>query len=279
MVSFFPVSLLSCPASHSADGKVLYVNGAGWGQAGGLAAGDAQYAGSPVFPADLFDPEAPAGKQWTTLANASVSRLYHSGAILLPSGEVITTGGEMQNYVDLVGPNVNNNCYPRGQSACTEPFEYRLEVFTPPYLSNGKPRPVISEAPATLTHNSSFMVTLESEARIQRVSLIRYSSITHNTNTDQRFVELEILGQAKNRLYLRMPKNGALAPPGNWMLFVLLDGVPSVAKTISLQLGDSTQVTVPPDAVLPKNANNASSRQSTFFLTALLIVTAVFFYV
>ncbi|RKO92704.1 hypothetical protein BDK51DRAFT_21138 [Blyttiomyces helicus] len=48
------------------DGKILYANGAGWGQAGGNA-GQAQYATDPVSAVDLFDPEAPSGSQWTTL--------------------------------------------------------------------------------------------------------------------------------------------------------------------------------------------------------------------
>ncbi|RKO90455.1 hypothetical protein BDK51DRAFT_35389 [Blyttiomyces helicus] len=94
------------------DGKILYVNGAGWGQAGGDA-GESQYATDPVYGVDLFDPEAPSGSQWTSMANATVPRLYHSGALLLSSGHVITTGSEMQNYIDFWAPGgPKENCYP-----------------------------------------------------------------------------------------------------------------------------------------------------------------------
>lgn len=76
--------ILSC-------GRILYVNGAGWGMAGGDA-GDMRNAGNPVFQADLYDPEAPAGSRWTSMAPATQMRLYHSGVILIETGEVVTTG-------------------------------------------------------------------------------------------------------------------------------------------------------------------------------------------
>ncbi|KAJ1339502.1 hypothetical protein BSLG_005877 [Batrachochytrium salamandrivorans] len=46
------------------DGKILYVNGAGGGVSGGDA-GIVQDAYNPVMTPNLFDPEAPAGKQFS----------------------------------------------------------------------------------------------------------------------------------------------------------------------------------------------------------------------
>ena len=135
----------------------MVVNGVGWGRAGGLYAADSRWAKDPVFHADLFDPKAPSGQQWLTLAKASVSRLYHSTAILLETGEVLTAGTEFQNYVDMDGPRAAA-CFPNVNVMCTNPFEYRLEVFTPPYLQTGKPRPTILYAPKNLTYKSSFMI-------------------------------------------------------------------------------------------------------------------------
>ena len=74
------------------DGKILYVNGLGWGQAGGNA-GQVQYAQNPVYATDLYDPSS---GQWTTLAPATNKRLYHSGALLLSSGHVMTQGSDMK---------------------------------------------------------------------------------------------------------------------------------------------------------------------------------------
>lgn len=234
----------------------MSINGVAWGQAGGLYAGDARLAKDPVYHADLFDPKAPAGRQWRTLAQAKVSRLYHSTAILLETGEVLTAGTEFQNYVDMVEPQASA-CFPVVPVICTNPFEYRLEVFTPPYLQTGKPRPVISTAPKTLTYRSSFMIKLGSSDVINKVSFVRYGSSTHNLNTDQRLIEVEILGQKGSDLYLKAPPSGSIAPPGNWMLFVLRDGVPSIAKTIKLGSGPETSVTIPSDATRPPSESSA----------------------
>ena len=240
------------------DGKVLWVNGAGYGVAGGKQGGDSIYAGNPVFSADLFDPEAPAGRQWTTLANASIARLYHSGAILVPSGHVLATGSEMQNYVDNQGPTARAGCYPAAEVACTDPFEYRIEAFSPPYLTSNKPRPQYKNplAPLRITYNSTFVVDVASNGTaIQKANLIRYSSTTHSTNTDQRLVELDIVGRLMDKVYVKAPENGGLAPPGNWMLFLLADDIPSIGLTINLINGRSVSVEVPKSAKTAKSSN------------------------
>jgi hypothetical protein len=240
------------------DGKILYVNGASFGMAGGNQ-GQVQYARDPVYATDLYDPEAPAGQQWTTLAPMTVARLYHSGAMLTESGHVVTTGSEMKNLDDFY-PAPKPNCWPTVETACLDAFEYRLERFTPPYLQTGQPRPVIGTAPAKLTHESTFVIEMSSSAsQVDRVTFIRYTSTTHSTNTDQRFVELEILGVEGSKIYAQMPPNSAVAPPGNWMLFALSKGVPSVAKTVSLGLGPATKVTLPAGAKKPNSKNDGAS--------------------
>ena len=92
----------------------------------------------------------------------------------------------MKNYVDLRPVN-KANCYPNVKKSlpnagCTDPFEYRIERFTPPYLQTGQPKPVIKTAPPTLTPNSTFFIELGSSAsEVDRVSFIRYTTVTHNT--------------------------------------------------------------------------------------------------
>jgi hypothetical protein len=80
------------------------------------------------------------------------------------------------------------------------------------------------------------------------VSFVRYSTSTHSTNTDQRLVELKIVGRTANALYLEAPRDGAMAPPGNWFLFALNEGKPSVAATILVAIGPATTETIPDDA-------------------------------
>lgn len=106
-------------------------NGASWGQAGGNA-GQSQYAAGPIHTTDLYNPIT---KTWTTVGQSTVPRLYHSGALLLADGTVITTGSEEQNYADVWGSDTNivmpktplkPNCWPLGNKSCSNPYEYRI---------------------------------------------------------------------------------------------------------------------------------------------------------
>nr|KAJ3418408.1 hypothetical protein HK105_008349 [Polyrhizophydium stewartii] len=252
------------------DGKIIYVNGAGWGQAGGDAGQNynAQY---PVMIPDIFDPEAPAGKQWSSYVPASQYRLYHSGVVLLETGHILTTGSEEDNYDDYWKYN-KTNCMPwvpQFNEGCTSPFNTNIERFTPPYLQRAERngRPVISKAPTTLTHKSTFIVELSSSiSNVARATFIRYTTTTHSTNTDQRFIELQILYTTSNSLVLQAPDTAGRAPPGNWMLFILdKDGVPSVAKTIQLRRGDAVTVAIPSGAApftAPTGAGSGSQKGS-----------------
>ena len=247
------------------DGKILYLNGAAFGVAGGNQ-GQVMYARDPVFAVDLHDPFAPSGKQWTSLANASIARLYHDGALLLETGHVITFGSEMKNYMDYYPFRKSSLCFPATETVCSDAFEYRIERFTPPYLLTGKPRPVIKDAPSFLTHDSTFKITMESPDKVDRVTFIRYSTTTHNLNTDQRFIELEILGKLGSTVYLQMPPNSAIAPPGIWHLFALSQGVPSVSKTVNLQNGDSARIEIPKEA-----RNGSMSLLNCLWILSLLV--------
>lgn len=209
--------------------------------------GQVQYAQGPIYQTDLFKPNAPSGSKWSTIGQATNKRLYHSGALLLESGHVVTVGSEFDNYDDFYNPQ-KSECFedvkaphtgPKLGPGCTDPFNYNIERFTPPYLMKG-PGPVITKAPSTVTYGSLIEISVKSTAGIARATLIRYSSLTHSTNTDQRFIELIIKGSkaAENKLYISFPENSALAPPGNWMLFLLNEnGVPSTASSIMLKIG------------------------------------------
>jgi len=190
---------------------------------------------------------------------------------LTTEGYIVTMGSEMQNYVDT-----DPNCFPRGQNVCTSPYEYRIEKYTPYYLTTGKPRPVLISAPAEITYNSTVLIEIEPGTTIDRVTFIRYSTTTHQTNTDQRFIELEIIGTtAEGKVGIRMPVNGALAPPGNWMLFVLKEGVPSVAKTILLEPGE--QQNIPEDVFKTlKKPNSKNSADGIHGSTLMIMISMIF---
>lgn len=49
-------------------------------------------ADDPILQPVIYNPTAVSGSRFTTLPGSSISRLYHSTAILLPSGEVLVAG-------------------------------------------------------------------------------------------------------------------------------------------------------------------------------------------
>ncbi len=170
-----------------------------------------------VYPAEVWKPSL---DRWDVMASAVVPRQYHSTALLLPDGRILSAGGGF--------------C---GACPLATYFNKNAEIFSPTYLFNkdGTPatRPSISSAPASAVYASSFAVTTNTD--IARVTLIAPSSVTHSVNMNQRFMELAFT-KSGNNLTVTAPANANLAPPGTYMLFVLnAQGVPSVAKMVKLQ--------------------------------------------
>jgi hypothetical protein len=105
------------------------------------------------------------------------------------------------------------------------------EIFSPPYLFKG-PRPTITSAPATLQYGQLFTVQTPDSARIAKVSLIRLGATTHAFNQNQRFLPLTFT-QNTGSLSVTAPANANLAPPGDYMLFLVdTNGIPSVANMV-----------------------------------------------
>ena len=164
---------------------------------------------NPVYPAELWNP---ATGTWSMLASLSVYRGYHSVALLLPDGRVLSGGG--QCYGDT-------NCNPNS-----------AEIFSPPYLFAGA-RPTITSAPASISGGQTFFVATPDAANITQVTWIRLGAVTHTFNQEQRINFLSF-GQATGGLNVTAPPNANLAPPGFYMLFLLSSGVPSVASIIQV---------------------------------------------
>ena len=177
------------------DGKVLVT--------GGTSGPGFNDATSPVFAAEMWNP---ATEAWTVMASATIPRLYHSTALLLPDGRVLSTGG---------------NGYPQ------------TEMYSPPYLFNGA-RPTITSVPSTIDYAQSFVISTPDAASIGKVTLIRLPSVTHAFNQSQRLNNL-VFSKQTGTVTAVAPSAAALAPPGRYMVFVLnTAGVPSGAKIVQL---------------------------------------------
>jgi hypothetical protein len=162
-----------------------------------------------------------ANEEWTTVTpGATVPRNYHSVALLLPNGRVLTAGS-------------NLNGTPGGDAV----KEYRIEVFIPDYV-DAPNRPRIIEAPTTLSYGQEFDLATTRADRIERVALLRCGTVTHAWDGDQRYVGLEFEPAAEDSpvLHVTAPPNGNVAPPGPYMLWVVdtLDRPCSLAPFVTL---------------------------------------------
>jgi galactose oxidase-like protein/Big-like domain-containing protein len=178
----------------------------------------------------------PATGQWHTLASTQVTRQYHSTALLLPDGRVLSSGGGICGTCDKVQYLAKN-----------------AEVFSPPYLFQADgtpaPRPVIGAAPAATAYGAAMPVATAQASAIRKVALIRLGAVTHSVNMEQRYVPLAFTAGAGS-LSATAPANADIAPPGMYML-VLVDanGVPSVARMVRVQssAAPSVSLTQPPN--------------------------------
>ncbi len=181
------------------DGKVLAcagIEGFKWGP------------NTASLAAELYDPDA---EVWTPMASMSAMRQYHSVALLLPDGRVLSTG-----------------------SVSAGGNQMSMEVYSPPYLFRG-PRPTVNACPAAVGYGDDFVVGSPASCRVDRVTLVRCSTITHHTNTDQRLLPLTWHREGHCDLRVTAPANGNVAPPGYYLLFVLDDcGVPSVGRFVRI---------------------------------------------
>ena len=164
-----------------------------------------------VKSAEMWDP---VEKTWTELASQDIPRMYHSTALLLPDGRVLSAGGGKRT--GLIS-------------------QFNAEFYSPPYLFQG-PRPALANVPATISIGIAFEVTLDDvdSSDIERVTLIRLGSVTHQFDMDQRFIELDHAVMTPSMLRVFAPASVNVAPPGWYMLFVLDDGVPSIGRYVQV---------------------------------------------
>lgn len=161
----------------------------------------------------------PATNTLSVVADPRVGRNYHSSALLLPDGRVLTIGSDP--------------LYKDKKNSITGEFDQRIEIFTPPYLFQG-PRPLIEDAPAAAAHGSTFEAKVNRPIRTAR--LIRPGSATHMLNTDQRSIALDVSPTRTGGTTLKVPVEKTLVPPGPYLLFVVDEaGIPSVGRWIRVQ--------------------------------------------
>ncbi|KAG8529851.1 uncharacterized protein KY384_005332 [Bacidia gigantensis] len=164
---------------------------------------------------EIFDP---ADNSFTQVAPMASPRNYHSTAVLLADGTVLSGGG------GLCGDCATNH--------------FDAQVYRPPYLYDGgggdAPRPAITAVSTnTVVVGGTFTCTTGGPVD-GGFSLLRLSSTTHTVNTDQRRIPLTPSGNDGNTYTLTLPGDPGVCLAGYWFLFALDGGVPSTAQTIKI---------------------------------------------
>ncbi|KAH6669578.1 copper radical oxidase [Halenospora varia] len=194
------------------DGTYVILGGGQHGVAGfGLA-------GAPNYNAVLYDPSQPVNQRMSIMANTSVARMYHSEAITLLDGRVMVSGSDPSGQFPSPADNF--------------PEEYRVEVFTPPYLLKGLPRPSLVVENKDWTYDASITFTTSATGAV-RVSLLGSVSSTHGVAMGQRTM-FPAVTCAGGTCTVTAPPNAHVCPPG-WYMFFVLDGpTPSVGQFVRI---------------------------------------------
>jgi hypothetical protein len=183
----------------------------------------------PAMSPELLYPADPTGR-WIIQNPQGSSRAYHSTAALLPSGRVVSSGGDIR--------------------------QSDHEVFTPSYLI-GTWQPTFQGTFAgpgavTLFFDTAVFVDCDAgSSSLSRIVLMRPCSVTHHSDFDQRYIELRPEPWPADSprtdsagMWVRTPAapvTGSLnsrveALPGYYMMFLISEkNIPSAAKWVKLQ--------------------------------------------
>ncbi|KAJ6589404.1 copper radical oxidase [Mycena capillaripes] len=192
------------------DGTFLILNGAHQGVAGFGLAND------PNLGALLYDPAMPFNQRISILNTTIVARLYHSEAILLPDGRVLISGSDPED-------NLN-------------PEEFRIEVYIPPYLVQGRTQPSFNITNTDWAYGSQHTITVtlhQGTTSTMKVSLIAATSSTHGNTMGSRTI-FPAFSCVRNTCTITAPPNAAVSPPGWHQLFILDGPTPSHSSWVRI---------------------------------------------
>jgi hypothetical protein len=230
------------------DGKILYAGGS-----------------QTTNTAEVIDLNQ-AAPAWHWTSPMAYARRHHN-ATVLPTGEVLVTGGVAGTAFDDVSTGVHaaeiwnpetgqwttlaSNAITRGYHGTSlllpdgrvlnagsgqgagAPDEFNAELFSPPYLFRGA-RPVITSAPLEVDYGASFRILTPDAGTITHVAFIRLGAVTHAFDENQRFQRLSFTADATG-LTVTAPSSSNRAPPGHYMVFILNgNDVPSVAQIVRI---------------------------------------------
>jgi YVTN family beta-propeller protein len=199
---------------------------------GGNTSGQKFSDNGAVLPVEIWDPDNTSNGQWRTGASMSVPRNYHSIALLLTDGRVLSAGSG----------------YCSDNPTCGGASHRDGQVYSPPYLfdssGNLATRPSITSAPPIIVSEQVF--TVQGTAGMPKFTMLKMGSTTHGLNTDARLVPVPFTETSPGTYQLTAHSNQNVLTPGYWMLFgVNASGVPSIAHVLRANTDASPWITAP----------------------------------
>lgn len=191
------------------DGTYLILGGAKQGVAGfGLA-------NTPNNNAVLYDPSKELHNRMTIMDNTTIARMYHSEAITLLDGRVLVSGSDPQDGVN--------------------PQEYRVEVFHPPYLLKGDPRPTFEIYNTDWEFEEEISFTLGGSAVNGEITATLLGSVssTHGNSMGTRTL-FPAVSCSGTSCTVTAPPGPYICTPGWYQFFVLDGGIPAVGVFVRI---------------------------------------------
>ncbi|KAL1968111.1 hypothetical protein VTN77DRAFT_2241 [Rasamsonia byssochlamydoides] len=213
------------------DGKVLWLNGCRRGAQGfGMAK-------EPILDAWIYDPDQPKGSRWTIGGSSKIPRMYHSVALLLLDGTVMVTGSNpVEQPLLETDPTDPTRAYPT---------EFRVEIYTPHYLIGEnlyrRPESVWISHRHLTADGRKFVVsfTVREDAQSLKIALYHGGFATHSVHMGHRMIYLDtegfIPGSTHQIVRVKMPPSTSVAPPGPYVIYVVVDGIPSVGQFVMVK--------------------------------------------
>ncbi len=202
--------------------------------------------------ADLYDP---ATNAFRALADMARHIHYHNIAVLVPDGRVLATGG-------AGGGSLFGN-------------DASIEAFEPPYLFRGVRPRIASLSSTDLVAGGSFAMEVVNTSTVTKVVLVGARCSTHWIDGGpQRILPLSFT-QSGAALNVALPADTARLLPGYYLLFALVDDIPSIGRVVRV-----TPAAVPAQArpVVSLTLTDASAGEpanaATFTLTRTGTTTA-----
>ncbi|KAM5470980.1 putative (methyl)glyoxal oxidase [Microsporum ferrugineum] len=213
------------------DGTIVWLNGCNRGAQGFGIAKD------PVYDPWIYNPHASHVERWAVGGSSSIARMYHSVALLLLDGTVMVAGSNPVEQPVLV-PNLKD---PKTAYVT----EFRVEIYTPHYLSGNKatqrPFDVVLSSRHLVSNSGIFTIkfSVHKEAIDLHIVLYQGGFVTHSLHMGHRMLYLDYkgwkAGETDQVIDVTMPPDSNVAPPGAYVVYVVVDGVPSMGQFVMVE--------------------------------------------